>query len=180
MVQVAFVVTRTRGILRRCAPQDDRGEQASQDDRGENAPRNDRFFVILSGTTWNEESRACAVQQHPSRVATPLPAVRATRAGRARNARPYGVAAIPLHIATASGRKPQSGTTPLRAKRVLKGKWVIDKREKTAGCLPLARSAAARAAFPPAMRGQFRNAFQGDTPPHRAGAVPYKDLSVSA
>ena len=36
--------------------------------------------------------------------------------------------------------------------------------EKTAGCLPLARSAAAQAAFPPAMRGQFRNAFQGDTP----------------
>ena len=31
----------------------------------------------------------------------------------------------------------------LRAQRVLKGKRVIDKREKTAGCLPLARSAAA-------------------------------------
>ena len=57
---------------------------------------------------------------------------------------PYsGVAPIPLHIAAASGWQPQSGTTPLRAQRVLKGKWVIDKREKTAGCLPLARSAAA-------------------------------------
>ena len=123
----------------------------------------------------------------PYETAASLPPVRARRAGRARTARPYGVAATPLHIATASGWHPQSGTTPLRAKRVLKGKRVIDKREKTAGCLPLARSAAAQAAvidkrektagclplarsaaaqaaFPPAMRGQFRNAFQGDTP----------------
>ncbi len=123
-----------------------------------------------------------------------------------------GVAAIPLHAATANGWQPFGGTPPLRAQRVLKGKGLIDKREKTAGCLPLARSAAAQAAprpvgsgqalrpvgrihkdgaprswprpaslgpsaqftfsrptedaaaqaaFPPAMRGQFRNAFQG-------------------
>ena len=51
VVQTASVVTRTRGILRRCAP---------QDDKGESAPRNDCLFVILSGTTWSEESRACA------------------------------------------------------------------------------------------------------------------------
>ena len=76
---------------------------------------------------------------------------------------PYsGVAPIPLHAVLASGWQPQSGTTPLRAQRVLKGKWVIDKREKTAGCLPLARSAAAQAAFPPAMRGHRRCAFQGE------------------
>ena len=79
----------------------------------------------------------------PYETAASLPKVRAKRARRARNARPYGVAANPLHIATASGWQPQGGTTPLRAQRVLKGKWVIDKREKTAGCLPLARSAAA-------------------------------------
>ena len=74
------------------------------------------------------------------------------------------MAPIPLHAATASGWKPFGGTTPLRAKRVLKGKWAIDKREKTAGCLPLARSAAAQAAFPPAMRGHRRCAFQGEYP----------------
>ena len=52
---------------------------------------------------------------------------------------------------------------------------------------PYEKSAAAQAAFPPAMRGQFRNALQGDPPaygngrpPHPAGAVPYNDLSVSA
>ena len=59
MVQTASVVARTRGILRRCAPQDDNN------------------FVILSGTKWSEESRACAFAisyrstppgwQHPSR-----------------------------------------------------------------------------------------------------------------
>ena len=103
----------------------------------------------------------------PYGVAASLPKVRARRA---RNARPCGVVAIPLHIATASGWQPFGGTTPLRAKRVLKGKWVIDKREKTAGCLPLARSAAAQAAFPPAMRGQFRNAFQGSFQRARAGS----------
>ena len=47
VVQMASVVARTRGILRRCAPQDD------------------NMFVILSGTTWSEESRACAIQQPP-------------------------------------------------------------------------------------------------------------------
>ena len=39
---MASVAARTRGILRRCAPQDDNN------------------FVILSGTKWSEESRACA------------------------------------------------------------------------------------------------------------------------
>ena len=43
---MASVVTRKRGILRRCAPQDD------------------NLFVILSGTTWSEESRACAFARH--------------------------------------------------------------------------------------------------------------------
>ena len=114
MVQMASVVARKRGILRRCAPQDD------------------NYFVILSGTTWSEESRACAFARRgeytrmarrvvaPYETAASLPAVRAKRAGRARNARPYGVAPNPLHIATASGWKPFGGTTPLRAKRVLK------------------------------------------------------------
>ncbi len=64
-----------------------------------------------------------------------------------------GVAATPLHIATANGWKPFGGTTPLRAQRILKGKGLIRKKGKTAGCLPLARSAAAQAAFPPAMCG---------------------------
>ena len=98
-----------------------------------------------------------------------------------------GVAAIPLHIATASGWKPFGGTTPLRAQRVLKGKGLIRKKGKTAGVPLLVRSAAAQAAFPPVMRGQFRNAFQGDTPaygngrpPRLTGSIPYNDLSVSA
>ena len=204
MVQTASVAARTRGILRRCAPQDD------------------NYFVILSGTKCSEESRACAFARQseytrmarrvvapyeeentaqtdsPSGVAASLPTVSAKWAERARNARPYGVAAISLHIATASGRHPQSRTTPLRAQRVLKGKGVIRKRGETAGVSPLVRSAAAQvapwpvgsgyalrpvgrirkdgaprssrptedaaaqAAFPPAMRGQFRNAFQGE------------------
>ena len=50
-MQMASVITRKRGFLRRCAP---------QDDKRESAPRNDCLFVILSGTTWSEESRACA------------------------------------------------------------------------------------------------------------------------
>ena len=57
---------------------------------------------------------------------------------------------------------------------------MIDKKGETAGVPLLARSAAAQAAFPPVMHGQFRNAFQGDTPaaPHRCS--PLQDLSVSA
>ena len=82
--------------------------------------------------------------------------------GRARNARPYGVAVIPLHAALASGWQPFCGTPPLRAKRVLKGNGVIRKRGETAGVSPLVRSAAAQAAFPPAMRGQFGCALQGE------------------
>ena len=119
---------------------------------------------------------------HPSGVAASLPKVRAKRAGRARNARPYGVAATPLYAATASGWQPQSETLPLRAQRVLKGKWVIDKREKTAGFLPLARSAAAQAAFPPVMRGHRRCAFEGEheravpSPLRRAAAKPGSPL----
>ena len=64
MVQRASVAARTRGILRRCAPQDD------------------NLFVILSGTEWSEESRACAVpyRTHPSGVAASFPKVRAKRA----------------------------------------------------------------------------------------------------
>ena len=81
---------------------------------------------------------------------------------RARNARPYGVAANPLHIATASGWQPQSGTTPLRAQRVLKGMGLIRKKGKTAGVPLLVRSSAAQAAFPPVMRGHRRCAFQGE------------------
>ena len=122
---------------------------------------------------------------HPSGVAASLPKVRAKRAGRARIARPYGVAATPLYAATASGWQPQSETLPLRAQRVLKGKWVIDKREKTAGCLPLARSAAAEAAILPVMRGQFlalsgeytrmarrgRRALRSDSPRPRGGGA---------
>ena len=54
------------------------------------------------------------------------------------------------------------GTTPLRAQRVLKGKGLIRKKGKTAGVPLLVRSAAAQAAFPPAMRGQFGCAFQGE------------------
>ena len=142
--------------------------------------------------------RDTAQQAHPSGVAASLPVVRVKRAGWARNARPYGVAAIPLHIATAGGWQPFCGTTPLRAKRVLKGKWVIDKREETAGCLPLARSAAAHtrrsgrpasnrraaaalseseAAIPPAMRGHFRCAFQGEY--ERARARSFASLRMT-
>ena len=160
---MASVAARTRGILRRCAPQDD------------------NYFVILRGTTWSEESRACAVQQHP-----PLRGGSVPPGGQSRVGVPYsGVAATPLHIATASGRQPFGGITPLRAQRVLKGKGLIRKKGKTAGVPLLVRSAAAQAAFPPAMRRQFRNALQGDPPaygngrpPHPAGAVPYNDLSV--
>ena len=100
----------------------------------------------------------------PYETATSLPAVKAEWTERARTARPYGVALTPLHAAIAAGRQPQGGKTPLRAKRVLKGNGVIRKRGETAGVSPLVRSAAAQAAFPPAMREQFRNAFQGDTP----------------
>ena len=53
----------------------------------------------------------------------------------------------------AGGWQPQGGTTPLRAKRVLKGKGVIRKRGETAGVSPLVRSAAAQAAFPPVGSG---------------------------
>ena len=56
----------------------------------------------------------------PYETAASLPPVRARRAGRARYARPYGVAPIPFMLQTASGWQPQSGTTLLRAKRVLK------------------------------------------------------------
>ena len=114
----------------------------------------------------------------PSGVAVSLPLVRARRAERARTARPYGVAAIPLHIAMAGGWQPQSGSPPLRAQRVLKGKGLIRKKGKTAGVPLLVRSAAAQAEIQPAMRGhfptpckavtvpkgtgKFRNAFQGD------------------
>ena len=99
MVQMASV-TRTRGILRRCAPQDD------------------NLFVILSGTTWSEEFRACAFVRQgeytrmarrvvaPYETAASLPKVRAKRAGRARTARPYGVAPIPLHAWVAGGWQP--------------------------------------------------------------------------
>ena len=110
----------------------------------------------------------------PYETAASLPPVRAKRA---HTARPCGVAAMPLHIATASGRQPFCGTTPLRAKRVLKGKRVIDKREKTAGCLPLARSAAASAAFPPARRGHRRCALQGEY--ERASARSFASLRMT-
>ena len=91
----------------------------------------------------------------PSGVAVSLPKVSAKWAERARNARPYGVAAISLHIATASGRHPQRGTTPLRAKRVLKGKGVIRKRGETAGVSPLVRPPRAAASFPPPAGGEI-------------------------
>ena len=45
------------------------------------------------------------------------------------------------------------GVTYLAREARPEGKRVIDKRGKTFGCLPLARSAAAQAAFPPAKRG---------------------------
>ena len=110
----------------------------------------------------------------------------------------------------AGGWQPFGGTTPLRAKRVLKGKGLIRKKGKTAGVPLLVRSAAAQAAprpvgsghtfrpvgrirkngapsrgtrrngaprssrptedaaaqaaFPPAMRGHRRCAFQGKYP----------------
>ena len=100
---------------------------------------------------------------------------------RARNARPCGVKAADAHGLARRGigraMRAPLGQQPTFAypfgrlggnRKVLltftraarpEGKRVIDKREKTAGCLPLARSAAAQAAFPPAMRGHFRNAF---------------------
>src|SRR5699024_2597952 len=55
--------TRKRGILRRCAPQDD------------------NLFVILSGTTWSEESRACAIQQPPSLRGGSIPPKSQSEAG---------------------------------------------------------------------------------------------------
>ena len=91
---------------------------------------------------------------------------------------PYsGVAPIPLHIAAASGWQPQSGTTPLRAQRVLKGKGLIRKKGKTAGVPLLVRPPRAAATFPPAMRGQFRNAFQGSF--QRASARSFASLRMT-
>ena len=74
--------------------------------------------------------------RHPSGVVASLLAVRAKRVGRARQARPYGVAATPLYIATANGWQPFGGTTPLRAQRVLKGKGLIRKKGKTVRLSP--------------------------------------------
>ena len=74
----------------------------------------------------------------PYETVTSLSAVRARRAGRARTARPYGVAPAPLHAAMAGGWQPFCGTMPLRAQRVLKGKGLIRKKGKTAG-VPLLR-----------------------------------------
>ena len=88
-----------------------------------------------------------------------------------------GVAAIPLHAATANGWQPFGGTPPLRAQRVLKGKGLIRKKGKTAGVPLLVRSAAAQAACPPAMRGHRRCVFQGEY--ERRGAGPFAPLRMT-
>ena len=169
---MASVAARKRGILRRCAPQDDRRERVPQDDKGESAPRNDwlichserneverrisRLRVRPTGRihkdgaprSWNPKkwragSSRPTRRQHPSR--------RSERSGRPHS----GVAAIPLHIATASGWKPFGGTTPLRAQRVLKGKGLIRKKGKTAGVPLLVRPPRAAATFPPPAGGEI-------------------------
>ena len=58
---------------------------------------------------------------------------------------------------------------PLRAQRALKGRWEIDKREETDGFLPLARSAAAQAAFQPVKSWHTRLPCWANRP-RRAGA----------
>ncbi len=64
MVQAALAVSRTRGILRRCAPQDDNN------------------FVILSGTKWSEESRACALPYRATPPGWQGPSRRSEQGGR--------------------------------------------------------------------------------------------------
>ena len=56
---------------------------------------------------------------------------------------------------------------PLRAQRALKGRWKIDKREETVGFLPLARSAAAQAAFQPVKNWHYTFALLGEPPAPR-------------
>ena len=74
----------------------------------------------------------------------------------ARIARPRpGAATVPLTLIWQPGGSRKASLTLARAARP-KGKRVIDKRGKPFGCPPLARSAAAQAAFPPAKSGHTR------------------------
>ena len=152
VMQTASVVTRTRGILRRCAPQDDKGERA---------PRND--WLICHSERNNVERRISRLRgsiPHPSlRGGSVLPESQSKAGGTGAHCAPLRGGTSPLHAATAGGWQSFCGTTPLRAQRVLKGKGLIRKKGKTAGVPLLVRSAAAQAAFPPAMCGQFHNAF---------------------
>ena len=83
--------------------------------------QNDKIIVILRSAATKDLAlaRFHITGAPPSGVAASPSVVRAKRTGRACNARPYGVAPTPFHAATADGRHPQSGTTPLRAKLVL-------------------------------------------------------------
>ena len=62
---------------------------------------------------------------------------------------------------------------PLRAQRALKGRWKIDKREETVGFLPLARSAAAQAAFQPVKNWHYTFALLGEPPAPRRRNSPH-------
>ena len=90
-----------------------------------------------------------------------LPAAHVPKATRRAGTTPQG-RALPLGwqpILCLSQQKPggnwKASLTLARAARP-EGKRVIDKRGKTFGCPPLARSAAAQAAFPPAKSGHTR------------------------
>ena len=113
-------------------------------------------------------------------MAASLPKVRAKRAEQARNARPYGVTAMPLHAAMASGWQLFGGTTPLRAQRVLKGKGLIRKKGKTAGVPLLVRSAAAQAAPPARDARALLSPCRANTQEWRAEVVAPYEKSTAA
>ena len=141
---------------------------------------------------WRAESSRPTRQQHPSRRSE-----QSGRGGRALRA-PTGWQPFPFMLQQQVGGSRKAGPRLYARKRVLKGKRVIDKREKTAGCLPLARSAAAHtrrsgrpasnrraaaalseseAANQPAMHGQFRYVFQGEH--KRASARSFAPLRMT-
>ena len=123
------VVTRTRGILRRCTPQDD------------------NYFVILSGTTWSEESRACAVQQPPP--GWQRPSRRSEQGGR-------------------DGRALRAPTGWHFAPSCCFGKWVASARRDNA----FTREARPEGKRGDSQEGRNRRCLPSCAPAARSGYVP--------
>ena len=169
---MASVVARKRGILRRCAPQDD------------------NLFVILSGTTWSEESRACAVQQHPPLRGGSVPSGGQSKAcGTGAQCAPLrGGTHAPLYCNSkwaASAKRDNAFTREARPE----GKRGDSQEGRNRRCLPSC-APAARSGYVPAARRRRnplpvgsrhrRCAVEGEYPRRTSQVQPFTRTSPSA